>query len=228
MASTEDRVVPRNPSTRVYVLVMGVLIGSSGVAHGIFEIAQGNRGTGGMLLAGIGALTVIPNYLLTGIASVAMGTALIVWTFGFIHRRHGPVVFLILSLVLFVVGGGIAQAPAFVFVFAVATRINARLSWWERVLPRAARSFLSRAWLPTLLAGLSVFMVGVATWLVLLPPGEPRPIGPLHYAVWSFLLVGFTLLVLAPVFGFARDIEIAASRNAAQQAHRADNTPRAR
>ena len=63
----------------------GILIGIAGVEHGIFEILQGDVPTSGLMIDAIGdayrfwpgametALTIIPNYLWTGILAVFFG-----------------------------------------------------------------------------------------------------------------------------------------------------------
>ena len=51
-------------------------------------------------------------------------------------------------------------------------------------------------------------MVGIAFWLLVLPPGERHKVGGMHYALWSVLGCGLALLVVAVPCGFARDIEM--------------------
>jgi hypothetical protein len=107
-------------ATYVFVLVQGIVLGLVGMAHGIFAASQGNTPTGGYLLA-LGIFTVIPNYLATGIAAILVGLSVVIWTLGFIHKKNGPIVFLALSMLLFVVGGGIAQVPFFILTWAAST-----------------------------------------------------------------------------------------------------------
>jgi hypothetical protein len=66
-------------ATRVIAATAGVLCGISGLEHGFFEIRQGNTAPATLLISAIGsanrfwpggtetALTVVPNYLVTGI-----------------------------------------------------------------------------------------------------------------------------------------------------------------
>jgi hypothetical protein len=196
-----------NTSTRIYVLVIGILTGLGGMLHGIFETMQGNKPTEGLVLQGIGAVTLIPNYLLTGIASIIVGLAIIVWTVGFIHKKNGPTIFLFLSILLFFVGGGVAQVAGFILAWAVATQIRSPLSWWEKTLPRPVRIQMARLWLPMFILGLTVFMGGFGIWLFVLPPGEIREITAMHYLQWSLLVIGILILLTDIVLGFARDIE---------------------
>ncbi len=93
-------------STRLFVVIQGILLGLVGMVHGIAETLQGNTPTGGVLLGSIGAFTLLPTYLITGIAAIIVSFSLIVWTIGFLHKKNGPRIFIMLSLFLFLVGGG--------------------------------------------------------------------------------------------------------------------------
>ena len=59
-----------NGSLRLYVTIQGVMVGLAGMIHGFAETLQGNRPTEGRLLVDVGAFTLIPNYLATGIAAM--------------------------------------------------------------------------------------------------------------------------------------------------------------
>lgn len=196
-----------NASSKIYALIFGILTGVGGILHGIFETLQGNKPTEGLVLPGIGAVTLIPNYLLTGLAAIIMGLSIIVWTVGFIHTKKGPSIFLLLSIILFLVGGGVAQVLGFIIAWAVATQIHSPLSWWEKILPRRIRGVLARLWLPMLILGLLFFMGGFSIWLFVLPPDETRDITATHYLLWSLLIMSVLILVGDIVLGFARDIE---------------------
>jgi hypothetical protein len=197
-----------NRSTHAYVRVLGAAIGLTATAHGIFELRRGNRATGGHLLSDIGAFTLITNYRATGVGAVAVGLALSGWSLSRMRSRSGAPVFLLLSTLSFLLGGGIAQVPASLLVWGAATRIGSSLSWMEPTLPPKARAAMTAAWLPLLVAGVGLVMVGVALWLLVLPPGERRKVGGMHYALWSILACGLALLVVAVPCGFARDIEM--------------------
>ncbi len=86
------------------------------MVHGYREILHGNTPTGGMLLVSVGAFTLIPNYLATGIATILVSLGVIVWTVGFLGSRKGPLVLLALVIALFLVGGGFAHVIAFALV----------------------------------------------------------------------------------------------------------------
>ena len=79
-----------NSRVRITASVIGVLLGLSGMLnHGIFEILQGNTPTNGYFIEAIGeaqrywvhgteaAITLVPNFLATGILAVLAGLAVI-------------------------------------------------------------------------------------------------------------------------------------------------------
>ena len=197
-----------NKSTSIYVQIFGVLVGLGGALHGVFETLQGNKPTAGMVLTDIGALTIIPNYLATGIAAIMVGSLVIIWTAGFINKRVWPSVFLMLCILLFFVGGGFAQVLAIIIAWMVSTQIHNPLSWCEKMIPHRIRSIFARLWLPILILGVLFFTVGFGIWLFVLPPGEIREVTTTHYVVWSSLIIGIFCLFLDILFGFSRDLEL--------------------
>src|SRR5208283_1859514 len=162
-----------NISTRIYVIILGVLAGVGGLLHGVFEMFQGSVPPTDRLPR-IGAFTMVPNYLVTGICASLIGTCLVLWTTTTIQKKWGPTVFLALSMLLALVGGGVALIPGTILAWAVATRIRKPLSWWKKVLPVTTRKILSDLWLVVLLVGLGLFMIGFGIWSLVLPPGEVR------------------------------------------------------
>jgi hypothetical protein len=197
-----------NRSTHASVRVLGAALGLAAAAHGVFELRRGIRATGGHLLADMGAFTLVTNYRATGLGAIAVGLTLAGWSLARMRSRSGAPVFLLLSTLSFPLGGGIAQVPVSLLVWGVATRIGGSLSWWERTLPPRGRAAMAAAWLPIFVAGLGLVMAGIALWLLVLPPGERRKVGGLHYALWSIQAGGLALLAAAVPCGFARDIEM--------------------
>jgi len=108
-----------NNATKVIVSTLGVILGISGMCHGFFEVLQGNTPTNALIIHAIGtqnmmwaygnepAFTLIPNFLITGIAAIIVSLAVIVWSIGFVHKKNGPFIFLLLFILLFLVGGGL-------------------------------------------------------------------------------------------------------------------------
>jgi hypothetical protein len=197
----------KNNSTRIYVSIQGILVGLGGIAHGIFATLQGNVPTGGYLTS-FGIFTIIPNYLITGIAAILVGLAVIVWTISFIHTQYGPIIFLALSILLFLVGGGVAQVLFFILTWGVSTRIDKPLTWWKKALPENPRKRLAKLWLAILISDYSILLIAVGIWLVLSPPSAAgRAPTIVEYTLWLFLCIGILLQPLTIVSGFARDIE---------------------
>jgi len=104
-------------ATRAIVSTLGFLFAISGINHGFFEALQGNASTGGWFIHSIGsrnqmwaygtedAFTLIPNFLLTGVAAITVSLLIIVWSVGFVDKKHGSSVFLLLFVLLLIVGG---------------------------------------------------------------------------------------------------------------------------
>jgi hypothetical protein len=211
-----------NRATRIIVSTVGVILGLSGVDHGIFEILQGNTPTHGPFIRAIGpeqimwkyggeeAFTIIPNFLLTGILATLVGISLIIWSVGFVHRKHGALVLLLLIVLLFLLGGGIAAPIIFgPPTWAAATRIHKPLTWWQKALPKGLRGILAKLWPYTLtigvvsmLIGLNIAITGNIPWTDISDPGRILNI------CWAFVFGGgWGMFMLSFICGFAADIE---------------------
>lgn len=211
-----------NRSTRIIVSTIGVFLGLSGIDHGFFEILQGYTPTGSLLIRAIGpnqimweyggeeAFTIIPNFLLTGILANLVGIAIIIWSIGFIHRKHGAKVFGLLLILLFLVGGGIAAPIIFgPPTWAAATRINKPLTWWRKILPPELRSVMARVWPITLTIGMISVLMGIYIAITGQIPGvDPSEVERILSIDWFFIFGGgLGMFLLSIVCGFAADIE---------------------
>lgn len=204
----EESVPYINISTRIYASILGVIVGLSGIIHGFYEALQGNKATEGFYLDSVGAVTLLPNYLVTGIVAITTSIFIIVWMIGYVQRKDGPIIFLISCVILFFVGGGVAQVVVFLIAWIVSTQIRSPLLGWEKVIPLPIRGKVAKLWLPVLALAVIFILSGLFIWLYVLPPGEIREITSTHYLLWSLLLIGAFLLTIDIVLGFARDIEI--------------------
>jgi hypothetical protein len=169
----------------------------------------GNKPAGGLIFdPATGAFTILPTYLISGIATVCVGLGLIVWTIGFIHRKNGPAIFLLISILLFLVGGGIAQVGFFLIAWGVSTRIRKPPDWWKNDLTGNARKRWAGCW-PAFFAGGYLFLlIGIAIWLIFTPPGTSFQEHTSAYLLcWLALLLGLILQILTIVSGFALDGE---------------------
>ena len=165
---------PNSSATRIIATTIGVFFGLfSSINHGFFEILQGNKPTNGFLINAIGeahrfwpegtepAFTLIPNFMLTGIAAILIGLAIIVWSIWYLPTKHGRTVFLGLFILSFLVGGGIGQAFFFIPAWAFATRMGKPLTWWGKALPRKIWPFLSKLWIILLVLATVVMLIGL-------------------------------------------------------------------
>lgn len=105
---------------RVTAMVFGLFAGAASVEHGIGEALQGNVAPGGLMIASWGppcdpeqvwhlcepAMTVIPNFLITGILAILFGVAALIWSGAFLRRRGGGAVLIALSILMLLFGGG--------------------------------------------------------------------------------------------------------------------------
>jgi hypothetical protein len=123
-------------ATRVAVGALGALVGFAGVEHGIGEVLQGPVRPDGWsitswpdaaaleVLSGEPAMTVVPDLQVTGVLAIVVGLAVAVWSIRFSARRHGGPVLVGLSVLLLLVGGGLAPPVMGVALGAVATRMG--------------------------------------------------------------------------------------------------------
>ena len=208
-----------NQRTRITASIIGVLLGIAGfINHGFFEVIQGNTPTNGFFIEAIGeanrfwvhgtegAVTIIPNFLVTGICVILVSLAIILWSVKYIQVKHGTTVFLSLLILLTFVGGGIGHIVLFLPTWAYATRIKKSLDWWKIILPARLRKVLSKLWIYAL-AGTSI------SWLIVMElgifgyfPGQTNPDTILNI-VFVFLFSTVILANLTFICGFARDIE---------------------
>jgi hypothetical protein len=210
-----------NRATRTIVATIGVILGISGMNHGFFEVLQGNTPTEGLIIQAIGnahqmwyygteeAFTIIPNFLVTGILAMTVGLAVIIWSVGFVDRKRGSAVFGLLFILLFLVGGGIAQVVFFIPTWAVATRINKPLTWWRKVLPERVRWVLTKLWPYTLTIATLSFLIGLFIAITGFVPGVNKSNPERILAIcWSFIFGGgLGMMLLTFVTGFAHDIQ---------------------
>ena len=108
-------------ATKTVAKWFGIVAGIGGLEHGYFEILQGNTRPKNMgFFSSMGppcdpevawsacepAMTVLPNLLVTGILALIFGLAVLVWSAGFLERRHSGLVLILLSIGMLLFGGG--------------------------------------------------------------------------------------------------------------------------
>src|SRR5271157_949987 len=126
-------------------VVYGDYAGILGMEHGFLEILQGNaapRGVRIMAAGGTGlpfpfghepAMTVIPNFLATGIAATTVGMAIILWCAAISRRKHRTLVLLLLSVALLLVGGGFGPISLLIAACIAASGIGRPHTRWRRL-----------------------------------------------------------------------------------------------
>ncbi len=204
-------------ATRVIVSIIGVFFGFSGINHGFFEVLQGNTPTNGFVIQAIGehhrfwpegteeAFTVIPNFLVSGVLSMLIGLVIMIWSIGYIHKKHGRTVFLALFILLFLVGGGIGQVAFFMPAWAFATRMDKPLNGWKRILPQRIWPFLSKLWVDTLIIATTLMAIGLEIAIFGLVPGVTNPATIQNTALLSVLFAAL-LYPITFIAGFGHDL----------------------
>lgn len=210
----------RTSAAQIVASTFGILAGLAGVLHGSFEILQGNATPVGLFFEAIGpaqrfweygtlhALTIIPNYLLTGILAVIVGALVAIWAGWFVHTRHGAMVLLLLSITLFLVGGGFNPIYMSVLAVLMAARIDKPLTRLRRWVPGSLLSFLPPMWLGALIAFVLVFVIGVIIAVFGWPLTaffDADTVATSHLSILAYLLLGLMMLSVLTVL--ARDVE---------------------
>ena len=208
-----------NRATQTVASTLGVLVGLAGVDHGIFEILQGNVAPNDIMIAAIGpaqrfwqygeetALTIIPNFLVTGFLTVIFGILVMIWSIKFIDKKYGAGILFLLGVTLFLFGGGFAPIFTTIIASLVATRINKSLRIWRAILPGFLRRFLEKVWLWVLITFIILFVfsviVAVFGWPLTSFYDADTSFNILN--ILSYIMLGFMLL--SPLTGFAHDIQ---------------------
>jgi hypothetical protein len=206
-----------NRATRTIVATLGTIFGISGMSHGFFEILQGNIPTGSLFISAIGeaqrmwphgnefAFTLVPNFLITGIAAMLVGLAIVVWSLCFVHKKNGPTILLALFVLLLLLGGGVAQVLFFPWIWLVSTRINKPLMWWRKVLPGKVQVLLGKVWLWCLTISSALLLFALAIAVTGFVPAVKDPDTALSVMLIC-LVIYAAALPLTFISGFAHDI----------------------
>jgi hypothetical protein len=136
--------------TRVVVAAFGILCGLTGIIAGWFEINQGNTIPDDFVISTIGpnysmandftyfAVTIIPNFLLTGILAIIVSSLVIIWSVRFVQTKNGVKILLGLSITQMLVGGAWVIDLALI-TCVIASRINNPINLWRSPLPSNIR-----------------------------------------------------------------------------------------
>ncbi len=147
-------------ATRISATVLGLTAGVAGIEHGYFEILQGNTRPEGLLIPSIGppcvpelswnqcepAMTVIPNFLITGILAIVFAIIVMVWSAFFVQKRYGGLVLILLCIPLLLFGGGIFPPLIGIIAGGLGTRIHKPLNPEGSRLSGGLLRFLAVLW----------------------------------------------------------------------------------
>jgi hypothetical protein len=197
-------------ATRTVAAAFGVFAGFGGVEHGYFEVLQGNVRPEGIMIVSMGppcvpeevwnacepAMTIIPNFLVTGIVAMALGLVTMVWSAGFAQRQHGGAILALMSIGLLLFGGGIFPPLIGLVGGMMGTRIDVPLGGRPSPAWRAAAKMWPGAIVALFVWLFSQFVIGYFFNDFIM--GNDAVLVP-----WLGLIFG--LLVLSVLAAHARD-----------------------
>lgn len=198
---------------RLTLTAVGTIVALAGFEHGLGELLQGPVSPPGMMirswpdspfyrsLQGEPAMTLVPNLAVSGILTMALSFALLLWVIRFVDRKQSALVISSLSVALLLVGGGFGPPVLGLIVAAATLKVRSSLPWWRRSSGRPLNRLLASVW-PGLL------IVCVAAWIMALVG-----IAAFDYFVGiesvaltlAVLLLAFVMLPLTFASSFARD-----------------------
>lgn len=190
-------------ASKLTAILFSVFGGLFGLEHGIGEILQGNISTPGLKIYAYSApglafpfgrepaLTVVPNYLISGILSILLGLIIIIWSIKLIQIKFGGLGLLCLSIIIFLTGGGFGPFTTLIFASIAALKINSNFIWWKRLLPFRLRTFVAKLfpWVTILFLSWIPFELILGLFFGI---GYPYP-GYLLAYIFPFIMV-FTVL----------------------------------
>jgi len=197
---------------RATASVFGVYAGLLGMEHGFFETLQGNVAPKGIRILAVRppglpfpfghepAMTLIPNFLVTGILAMIFGLLIVIWAAMFVQKKHGAVVLFLLSIILLLVGGGFGPITLLLIASIAAARIDEPLIWWRSHLSANARRLLANLWPSCLLAALLWVPFEFALGYLLGVKNDPKPSLTSMNLLLSYPLLVFFLLTLTTAF----------------------------
>ncbi|MBN1682124.1 hypothetical protein JW865_01055, partial [Candidatus Bathyarchaeota archaeon] len=124
----------------------------------------------------------------------------------FIEKKYGARIFGLLSLILWLVGGGFAPIFMALFGFGAASKINSSLNWWRRNLPITLVHFLSKLWHGLLIVYVLVFVFGVEIAVFGYPLLWIFNANVTYTIQWGLAIIMLILLPIPIITAFAHDI----------------------
>lgn len=202
-----------NHATRITASALGIYAGLLGMAHGIYEVLQGNVRQVSMMFNAIGppcqasktahacfpAMSIVSNMRVTGVLAILIGLLMVTWAVAFIQRKHGGLVMILLSTLLLLVGGGFIPPMIGILSGTLGSWINIPLTWRLRNLSDSTKLVLTKMWPWSLVIFFSwillQMLLGVVYTELVLKMSS------------LFLFIEFGLVVLVALTAFAFDIQ---------------------
>jgi hypothetical protein len=187
--------------------------------HGVLEILQGNLATTGLMIDAIGpaheiwpgamepALTIVPNFLITGILAVIVGFLTVIWAVAFIDGKYSAWSLLFLCIVLLLVGGGSPPLTAGTIACLVATRIGKPLTWWRTHLSDRVQGVLAGLWPWSLSVYVLSALAGVEIAILGYPLAWFFDLDAMTIILYTIGNLSLVFLAVAVLSGFAYDIQ---------------------
>ena len=192
---------------------LGIYAGLLGAEHGIFELMQGNIPTSGLLIQAMGpacqaegmwhacfpAFTILPGYAASGILATLFSLSVAAWAATCIQLQRGGLILLLLSIGMFLTGGGFVPLLTGILAAAAASTFRLRSGQRQRGLPHGLRRTLTALfpWTLLLIAG---WIPG--SWLL----GNFFPETMLRIGTPLFLLFDLLLPFVSVFAAFAHDM----------------------
>ena len=109
-------------TSRVAASIIGIIAGFIGAEHGYYEVLQRDKPLNGTLFDAVSgtslsnlptsqwtgwpAMTLVQNFLITGIFAILVSLVVMAWSAMFIQRKNGGLTLILLSILMLLVGGG--------------------------------------------------------------------------------------------------------------------------
>jgi len=150
-----------NKKTALFASILGSLVGFAGIGHGFLAASQGFENSNSVYLEKSGSFSVIPNYLITGIIAIIIGSFIIFWSIKYISSKNGPKIFIISSILMIVIGGGLAAIVYAPITFIVALKIKSRKEPKTATCLRSISDALAKKWALTLFISIASLFIGL-------------------------------------------------------------------